>query len=639
MFAYLKYFFLSSLILIICASGFFTWFYKDRVTEILRTQSEYSNEAILSGFENGFYKKYSHIIHFFEGPDPSNPDNKNLAEEDQVLFTPEARQQYGEFTAVFTGINNYLEEMPVIAAGFYAPSQELRYYYPYDGGEKFALAKKVREKRTLGVVEKITFTETQHQVIHDVTYLNPEGKKQTGSVMHSIKPVFDSEKNLVGALEVFVSMSNTSNALNEFQYTGGIFIISVFVILLAALYWIVRRAEKIISKQYDVNMELQSAKVAAESENEQKSQFLANISHELRTPLNAIIGFSEIMKDEILGAIGNDQYKNYVSDIHIQGVHLLSLINDILDFSKAEAGKLDLELEELDLNKLIKSSMRTQEPRAGTGEIELLADLPSQHIVISSDAKRLKQIMLNLLSNAVKFTPPKGRVTVSAWESAIDGNVLIEVKDTGIGIDAKDIAKALAPFGQVDSELSRRYEGTGLGLPLTKKFIELMGGTMNMESAVGEGTKITVILPKGLTLSDASNSNSGTSEAIESTSDNFESFQKPKLYISEDSDDKDLAEKIANPEPEQIAEMFKEEPKAEPFIEPTVQQSEEPKIQMFVEQKDEPAAKPFDKPAAQEPQKFETITGNSRFKTIEPMDDIELDAPPESEGDPENKTG
>jgi two-component system cell cycle sensor histidine kinase PleC len=154
---------------------------------------------------------------------------------------------------------------------------------------------------------------------------------------------------------------------------------------------------------------------------------------------------------------------------------------------------------------------------------------------MQTDAKRLKQVLLNLLSNAVKFTPPDGKVTIAAWETATDKNICIEVVDTGIGIAAKDIAKALAPFGQVDSELSRRYEGTGLGLPLTKKFIELLGGTMNLESEVGVGTKITVILPKGATMPDEPTT---TNKGIESTSDNFESFQKPKMYVAENPDEK-----------------------------------------------------------------------------------------------------
>lgn len=571
MFANLKYFFLGSLVLIILAALSFTMLYKNSVQEILRDQSIQSNEAILTGFENTIYKENAQYIQFFEGNDP----------ETNKTFTIEGRKAYKEFGGIFKQISDYFQDMPVIAAGFYTTSQELRYYYPYKEGIERTKTKLIREKRIIGLAEPINFKSTQSGVIENAEYITSSGATQRGSVIHSVKPVFDKDGNPIGAIEVFVSMSDFSNALNNLQYIGGIFIISVFAVLLASLYWIVRRAEKIISKQYDVNMELQSAKVAAESENEQKSQFLANISHELRTPLNAIIGFSEIMKDEILGEVGNQQYKNYVTDIHLQGVHLLSLINDILDFSKAEAGKLELEYEELDLKKLIKASMRTQEPRSAETQVELLSDLPNEAIILESDAKRLKQVLLNLLSNAVKFTPPNGRVIVSAWESAVDKKVFIEVLDTGIGIAAKDISKALAPFGQVDSELSRRYEGTGLGLPLTKKFIELLGGTMVLESEVGKGTKITFSLPK--TNFEPPNAKG---EKIESTSDNFESFQKPKMYVADD----------ANNQPKPQMELTKEEPQHAAPAEPTPQPNE------FEEPAAHPAA--FEEPVPQ-PSAFE----------------------------------
>ena len=197
-----------------------------------------------------------------------------------------------------------------------------------------------------------------------------------------------------------------------------------------------------------------------------------------------------------MGELNNEQYKNYIRDIHSSGVYLLSLINDILDYSKAEAGKLDMEYEDIDLTKLITSSLRLQEPRARSAEVNLVKELPEEHLVIRSDAKRLRQILLNLLSNSVKFTPAGGTVKISAWRNLQDSqHVSIEVKDTGIGIAPKDIAKALAPFGQVDSELSRRYEGTGLGLPLTKKFIELLGGTLKISSEINKGTTVTVTLP------------------------------------------------------------------------------------------------------------------------------------------------
>lgn len=518
MFAYLKYFFLGSLILIVTASTFFIMLYKGSVHEVLLNQNIKNNQAIMQGFENTVFLKHA----------------ENIA----ALETLEAdeRSNYKEYREVFEDMGKYFENMPVVSAGFYTDKQELIFFYPFKEGKELQITKNIRNKRVLGLAEPIDFKKPQNEVIADVEYFDKSGNRKFGSVLHSIAPILDENNNPLGAVEIFVGVSEVSDALNNLQYFGGLFIILVFVILLSALYWIVRRAEKIIAKQYDVNMELQSAKVAAESENEQKSQFLANISHELRTPLNAIIGFSEIMKDEVLGAIGNQQYKNYVMDIHSQGVHLLSLINDILDFSKAEAGKLDLEMEELDLNKLVKTSMRTQEPRAQTAEVLLLEDLPSKHIVINSDAKRLKQILLNLMSNAVKFTPPGGSVKVSAWESVTDGNICIEVLDTGIGIAAKDISKALAPFGQVDSELSRRYEGTGLGLPLTKKFIELLGGTMNLESEVGKGTKITVVLPRGKNLNIADDSElDENNTGINASEDNFESFQPPKMFFSEDS--------------------------------------------------------------------------------------------------------
>lgn len=492
MFSYLKYFFLGSLVLIITASSFFTLLYKENVQEILHKQNVHNNYALAAGFENTIFHEFEEVIATFQTPKFTDPNHKD----ENGISDYQNPKDYQEYKQIFEGMARYFNDMPVIAAGLYNTKQELLYFYPYAEDAKSKAAKEVRAKRRIGLVEAIKYTESQNEIIEDASFLSIDGKIKNGPVLHTVMPIHDKNGQLAGAVEVFTEISDATDKLNELQYIGGLFIVTLFVLLLLGLYWIVRRAEKIIEKQYDVNMELQSAKVAAESENEQKSQFLANISHELRTPLNAIIGFSEIMKDEILGAIGNLQYKNYVTDIHTQGVHLLSLINDILDFSKAEAGKLDLEYEEIDLNKLIKASIRTQEPRAQTAEVGLFDDLPSTHIIMQTDAKRLKQIMLNLLSNAVKFTPPQGRVAVAAWESAIDGKVCIEVSDTGIGIAAKDIAKALAPFGQVDSELSRRYEGTGLGLPLTKKFIELLGGTMNLESEVGKGTRITVILPR-----------------------------------------------------------------------------------------------------------------------------------------------
>ena len=253
--------------------------------------------------------------------------------------------------------------------------------------------------------------------------------------------------------------------------------------------------QEVVIKQYEENLQLAQARKQAEEANEEKSKFLANISHELRTPLNAIIGFSEIMKDEVMGPINNPRYKEYVNDINISGIHLLSLINDILDFSKANAGKLSLDIQETDVTKLMKQSVRIVRPRADEAGVKLIERMPQDHCILKTDQKRLKQVLLNLFSNAVKFTPAGGFITLYAWKDVARNSLVIEVQDTGIGIEEKDISKVMATFGQIESNLSRKYEGTGLGLPLCNKLVQLMGGSMHIKSQIGEGTTVAVVLP------------------------------------------------------------------------------------------------------------------------------------------------
>jgi PAS domain S-box-containing protein len=239
---------------------------------------------------------------------------------------------------------------------------------------------------------------------------------------------------------------------------------------------------------------LMLAKEAAEIANRSKSEFLANISHELRTPLNAIIGFSEIMRDEIFGPIGSPQYREYLTDVLDSAHHLLGLINDILDLAKAEAGKLELAEEVVDLPSVARAAIRLVRERADRSGLEIVSTLTDDLPFAYADERKLKQILLNLLSNAVKFTPEGGTVEVSA---AIEpaGDLVLAVRDTGIGIAPEDIAVALAPFGQVEGSLNRKHEGTGLGLPLCRAMTELHGGQLAIESTVGAGTTVRVRLP------------------------------------------------------------------------------------------------------------------------------------------------
>jgi PAS domain S-box-containing protein len=239
---------------------------------------------------------------------------------------------------------------------------------------------------------------------------------------------------------------------------------------------------------------LYAAKEAAEIASRSKSEFLANISHELRTPLNAIIGFSEIMREQIFGPLGSPQYLEYTGDVLDSAHHLLEVINDILDIAKAEAGKLELIEDEVDMANVVRSATRLIQERAQRSRVTIVSKLTGALPAVHADERKLKQIVLNLLTNSVKFTPPEGLIEI-AWRLAPAGDFLLTVRDTGIGIAADDIATALAPFGQVDSKLNRKYEGTGLGLPLSNAMIKLHGGDLAIDSVVGKGTIVTVRLP------------------------------------------------------------------------------------------------------------------------------------------------
>src|SRR3569833_2846228 len=221
--------------------------------------------------------------------------------------------------------------------------------------------------------------------------------------------------------------------------------------------------------------------------------FLVNMSQELRTPLNAIIGFSDILKKELFGAINNDKYSEYVRDINDSGHHLLSIINDILDLAKAEAGKLSLQEDEVDLSRCLEDAMRMCRGRAATAGVDLVFPGMGHSLYAYVDERLIRQIVLNLLTNAVKFTHQGGRVTLTL--SSDDDAILIRVADTGIGIAPEDIERIIRPFEQVETVLSRTHGGTGLGLPLTAKLTELHGGELTIESQVQQGTTVTVRLP------------------------------------------------------------------------------------------------------------------------------------------------
>jgi signal transduction histidine kinase len=237
---------------------------------------------------------------------------------------------------------------------------------------------------------------------------------------------------------------------------------------------------------------LEAARLAAESANAAKSDFLTRVSHEIRTPLNAIMGFAEVMMEERLGPIGSPRYKEYLKDIRASGAHVLSLVNDLLDLSKIEAGKMELSFARVDANATISECASIMQAQANQGRVVMRLALAPNLPPLRADARSLKQILLNLLSNAVKFNEPGGQVIVS---SALNdaGSVVIRVKDTGIGMSEGDVATAMEPFRRVDT--SRKASGTGLGLPLTKALIEANHASFSIKSRHNEGTLIEIAFP------------------------------------------------------------------------------------------------------------------------------------------------
>lgn len=250
-----------------------------------------------------------------------------------------------------------------------------------------------------------------------------------------------------------------------------------------------------ISERKAYEQQLLDAREKAETANRTKSTFLANMSHELRTPLNAVIGFSEILKRQMYGPLGDEVYDEYANLIHESGTHLLDLINDILDMSKVEAGKMEIAPEPLDVIEIVETCMRFVEAKSDAKNQNVQLDVltPTHANIGHGDMRATKQILINLLSNAVKFTGEGGSIRIEV--QTLSDSLEISVADNGVGIDPADIPRLLKPFEQIADKSSEAEEGSGLGLALTKSFAELQGGTFHLESQKGTGTRAIVTLP------------------------------------------------------------------------------------------------------------------------------------------------
>jgi two-component system, cell cycle sensor histidine kinase PleC len=308
-------------------------------------------------------------------------------------------------------------------------------------------------------------------------------------------PIFDTDdhKKPVAVFEIYDDITGLLAEFRESEIRVGMFLGSVLLLIYASLVMMVVRSELVARRNQAARVRMADAAARADAASTAKSEFLANMSHELRTPLNAIVGFSEVMKEGLLGPVTPRPYAEYVRHIWVAASHLTDIIGNILDLSKIDAGKVTVEKSRVAMPETILLVCGMMHDKASKRGITLTQDIEPGIDAIVTDAVKLRQILLNLLSNAIKFTGAGGQVMLNIGRVA-DG-IAFSIRDTGIGMDEAGIRIAMSPFGQIESPFSRMHEGTGLGLPLTQRLVSLIGGRMEIISEKGVGTLVKVTLP------------------------------------------------------------------------------------------------------------------------------------------------
>ncbi len=493
----LKLFSLTSVITLVIAVVLIGWLYRSFSLNLLEEQSAETN-ALLS-------KIIYNSIHI--GIE-TKLGVSYLYNDESIEFISD-KNNHPFLTSI---INDSIEQTKVVKVKIYDPKLKNIYSTTKENIGKIIDASNVIKVYETGK----SFTEIKHynQFTIDGKILNNVSLLTTYIPMlitHEIQGTNTKEYGLFG---IYVNVTDRYQSIVSSQWRFVSVITLVLLIISILLYIEVRRINFITNKkQDDLDIELRKAektnlvlgknfaKVAtkrdrAVKENEAKRQFLANMSHELRTPLNAIIGYSEMISDDMddgeTGKVKEDSAR-----INSAGKHLLIIINDILDISKIEAGKMELNVEEFNINDMVNELVATSKLLADKNNNTI--SVISNHSVISieSDLTRTRQILLNLLSNAIKFTKD-GEISISINDSTLDGHSSVEfvVQDSGIGLDAKYIEEIFSPFNQADSSSSKKYEGTGLGLTISKLFCELMNGTISVKSEIGHGSTFYVNIPR-----------------------------------------------------------------------------------------------------------------------------------------------
>jgi signal transduction histidine kinase len=526
MFRLLRYYSVASAVAILVVTVILGFVYRQQAVDELIVTAESQNISLARSFANSLWPKFSAYV------------TMRVDEDADVL------RGRPETSEIHDMLSRLTAELPVLKVKVYnlegltvyssEPSQI--------GEDKSANTGFLASARDGVSVSKLS---------HRDTFSSFSGSVSDRHLVESYVAVRGADGAIEGVFELYSDVTPLMGRIDDVTIKLVVSLLLAFGLLYAVLSQIMRRADKILRRQYvelvndkeliksqntalehenrerkfaedslreardmlearvvertaelerEVEVRLRAendmrlAKEQAELANRNKTEFLANISHELRTPLNAIIGFSELILNNIFGPVGSPKYLDYAKDINASGEHLLDVINDILDLSKIEAGKVELSEQNVDVGAALNSCIALVKGHAEAVGVHVENTTGSDLPALYADERKFTQILINLLSNAVKFTLAGGRVTVTAWASPQDG-YRVQIADTGIGIAAEDIPKVMGSFGQVDSGLNRKFEGTGLGLPLAKSLAELHGGELELQSELGVGTSVTIRFP------------------------------------------------------------------------------------------------------------------------------------------------
>ena len=460
--------------LVICLAGAALG-YLSRTTAVerLENMAQQNNAALTQAFANGVWPRFAPFV-----------GSAHLLTPDEIVTHPETVDLNSALKNIMAG-TRVLKVKLYDLGGLTVFSTD-----PTQIGSDYSLHPQFLTAYSGRTASELEFRETFNAFGTDL---------ENRWVMSSYVPIRKGGESgaIEGVAEIYTDVTDFYADVREVETVLiGVVVVAfgaVFLLLLGMVGW----ADRKIQSQHKRTLQLTATTARANAANRAKSEFLANMSHELRTPLNGIIGFSEIIRDETMGPVGAPSYKDYAAHIHTAGTHLLEIINNVLDLVRIESEKMTVETIPVDVAAVVREAVEMMQIEAAEAHISLLFEADLERIEIESDTAKIRQIVLNLIDNGIKFTPEGGAVTAAITHSVADGPVRIVISDTGIGMREDDIPLALASFEQIDGSLARNFEGTGLGLPLSRKLAQLLGGDIEIESSPGEGTAITVTLPQG----------------------------------------------------------------------------------------------------------------------------------------------